>query len=106
MDTSTETNLPILKTKDLGQKFEMRPGFMYVVVGPLAWGKGFSLKDAWVNAKKPRRADVIIAWSAVSFSSFRGLFSIDHDDLPVWAAGLDVAEREKQLYRQVAVIRL
>ncbi len=105
MDTSTETNLPILKTKDLGQKFEMKPGFIYVVVGPDSWGKGFSLKDAWTNARKPKQATVAIAWAAIKFSSFGG-WQIEHDDLPVWAAGLDFAEREKQLYRQVAVIRL
>lgn len=102
-DTCPKTGLPILRRNDLDQRFEMEPGFIYMVVGPDTWGRGFSVREAWKAAGSPKLAKVFKAWAAVEMSAYGG-WRVKPDYAPRLAEGLAYDELCERLFKGLAII--
>lgn len=102
-DTCKKTGLPILRKNDLDRRFDMEPGFIYMVVGESSWGRGYSVREAWNEAGRPKLAKVFKAWAAVEMSSYGG-WRVRPEYSPKLIEGMNHDEAADRLFKGVAII--
>ena len=97
--------IEVKKLADLNQRIKKRNGFIYAVVNGDYWGKGVSLKEAWTNANKPKKAKIAVIHAAIIFGNL-GDWAIAGEDLPKWAINLSNEEIVESLFVNVGTINL
>lgn len=102
-DTCPKTGLPILRRNGLNQRFEMEPGFIYMVVSEDGWGRGYTVKEAWDAASRPKLAKVFKAWAAVEMNRYGG-WRVQPQYMPKFAEGLSHDEAADRLFKGLAII--